>query len=142
VDLSFRSPLLGLLVVAVLVYGLERLIVTDAEAVEQVAQDAAEAIRSEAWEHLEHLLHEDFEFEGRNRAATIEHLRSLIRKYKPLDVGIAAFDVQVEGDEATAHGVVRASVMGRPAQVPVKAWFRRTEDGWRLSKVEGGGYVR
>ena len=141
-DLTFRSPLLGLLVVVILVYGLERLIVTDTEAIEQVAEDAAQAIRTGSWEQLEPLLHEDLEYEGRNRAATLEHVQSLAHKYKPLDVGITVFDIKVDGDEATAKGVVRATAMGRMAQVPVDAWFKRTDEGWRLWKVEGGGYVR
>jgi hypothetical protein len=142
VSLVPRSPLLFLLLVALLVFGLERLIVTDTEAIEQLARDAAQAIRVEAWGQLESLLHEDFDYEGRDRAATLEHVRSLARKYKPIDVGITVVDVKVDGDEATARGVVRATAMGRTAQVPVDASFRRTADGWRLAKVRGGGYVR
>lgn len=141
-QLTFRSPLLGLLVVALLVFGLERLIVTDAEAIEQLGVDAARAIRERAWERLEPMLHEEFQYEGRDRTATIAHIRSLVRKYKPADVGIALFEIEVDGGEAKARGVVRGSALGRPVRVAIDAWFKESGDEWKVWKVRGGGYVR
>lgn len=141
-NLALRSPLLGLLLVAILVFGLERLIETDAEQIEQLGKDAAKAIDTQAWEWLEQMLLEDFEYQGRDRAATIEHVRSLVRKYKPTEVGIAFLEIKVDDAQATARAVVRGSALGRPARVPIDAWFKETDDGWKLWKVTGGSYVR
>lgn len=141
-NLTLRSPLLGLLLVGALVFGLERLIVTDAEEIEQLGRDAAKAIQTEAWPWLEQMLVEDFVYERRDRTETIEHIRSLVRKYKPTDVGIAFLEIKVEDGAATAKAVVRGTALGRPARVPVDAWFRETDDGWKLAKVRGGSYVR
>jgi hypothetical protein len=140
--MTIRSPLLGLLVVGLIVFGLERLIVTDAEEIEQLGRNAAKAIQTEAWDWLEQMLVEDFAYERRDRAETVQHIRSLVRKYKPTDVGIAFLEIKVDGQEATAKAVVRGTALGRPARVPVDAWFRETEDGWKLAKVRGGDWVR
>ncbi|MDJ0521113.1 MAG: hypothetical protein QNJ90_03460 [Planctomycetota bacterium] len=140
--MSLRSPLLGLLLVVLAVYGIERLIVTDAEKIEQLGEDAAHAIRAEAWEWLENLLHEEFTYENRDRAQTVEHIRSLVRKYKPTDVGVAIFEIQVDDAEAKARAVVKGTALGRPVRVPVDAWFKEVDDDWKLWKVQGGAWVR
>ncbi len=139
---TVRSPLLGLLVIASLVFGIERLIVTASERIERVAKDCGAAIQAQDWERLEGLLHEDFEYEGRDRAATIAHVRSLVRKYKPTEIVISVHEVEVDDGKAKSQGVVKGSAMGRPARVPVQAWFRETDDGWKLWKVQGGSYVK
>ncbi len=141
-SLIFRAPLLTLVVLALLVFGIERLIVTDSEQIERLAEEASEAIRSQAWERLAGLLHEDFTYEQRDGPETVEHVRRLVKKYKPTDVGIALFEIEVVGEEARARGVVRGTALGRPARVPESAWFKETDDGWKLWKVRGGGYVR
>lgn len=139
---TIRAQFVGLLLVAGLVFGIERLIVTDAEAIENLARDVGVAIEAQRFEALEDFLHEEFTYRGRDRAETIEFVRGLVRKYKPMGVQIVVYEVEVEGDDARAKGVVSGTAYGRPARVPVDATFRRTEDGWRLLEVRGGEYVR
>jgi len=142
-NLAIRPHFLGLLVIALVVFGIERLIVTDKEAIETVAGEMAEAIQERQFDRLEALLHPDFEFGGRDGAQTVAYVRSLVSKYQPMGTKVVFVDIQVEGDTGTADGVISARVMGRPQQVRVKAVFARTEDDeWVLEKVSSDGLPR
>lgn len=135
-NLAIRPHFLGLLVIALVVFGIERLIVTDKEAIEAVADEMAVAIQERQLERLEPLLHPEFEFAGRDRTETIAYVRGLVQKYQPMGAKVVFVDIQVEGDTGTADGVIQATVMGRPQQVRVKAVFARTEDDeWVLKKA-------
>ena len=142
-NLSIRPHFLGLLLLGLVVFGIERLIVTDEEAIEQVAQSMSDAIAEQRFEDLEPLLHAEFEFQGKDRAETIAYVRSLVRKYKPIGAQVALVDIQVEDDTGVAVGIVSGTVYGRPQQVRVEATFERTEDDeWVLRKVTGGQLPR
>lgn len=142
-NLAIRPHFLGLLVIALVVFGIERLIVTDKEAIEAVADEMAVAIQERQLDRLEALLHPEFEFGDRDRAETVAYMRSLVGKYQPMGTKVVFVDIQVEDDTGTADGVIRATVMGRLQQVRVKAVFARTEDDeWLLRKVSSDGVAR
>ncbi len=136
-DWSIRSQFLGLLVLVLLAYGIERLIVTDAEALQAVANDAAAALRDRDWDHLEGLLTVDFTHDGRDRAATVAYARTLVMRYRPVGVRIGLTEIQVQDDDAEARAIIEATVLGRPAGRAVHVRFRRTAGGWRLCEIEG-----
>jgi Domain of unknown function (DUF4440) len=131
-NLAVRPYFLGILLLAFVVYGIERLIVTDKEAIEALGDAVAEAIQKEDYARLEGLLDPGFEYAGRDRATTIGYVRGLVRQYRPIGVQVHLFDIHVEGDHATAAGVVSASVMGRPQEMRVDATLVRSADGWVL----------
>ena len=142
-NLAIRPHFMGLLVIALVVFGIERLIVTDKEAIEAVGVDMATAIQERQFERLEALLHPDFEFGGRDRMESIAYVRGVVRKYQPIGTKVVFIDIQVQEDTGTADGVIQATVMGRPQQVRVKAVFARTEeDEWVLKRVSSDGLPR
>jgi len=140
--LAIRTQFLGLLVLVLAAYGIERLIVTDAEELQTLAEDAATAVQGRDWTGLASLLDEDFTYAGRDRAATLAYVRSLVSRYQPTATRIDLTAIEIDGDEAQAEGLVRATALGRSAGLEVRAWFRRTADGWRLRKIEGGPLSR
>jgi hypothetical protein len=142
-NLSIRPHFLGLLLLALVVFGIERLIVTDKEAIEGLAEEISLAIQTEDLDHLETLLHPEFDYGGRDRAETLRTVRAAKRKYKPIGVKVVLVDIQVDGDVAEAKGVVAATVYGRPQQLPIEATLERGEDGaWLLRAVRGGELPR
>lgn len=133
-----RSPIIGSLLLIMLGIGLERLIVTDKEAIEQVGEALARTAGSENWDAFEALLHPDFEYGGRKRAEAVAHVRGLVRKYRPISLEIQVYALEVEGDRATGLGTVSADVYGRPQRLPIDVVFERGEDDlWRLRNVKG-----
>jgi hypothetical protein len=136
---TLRSQTLALLAVVLVAFGVERLIVTDAEAIEALGDDVAEALAERRFGDLESLLSEGFHYGGKDRAATIAHVRALVERHKPAGIEIRLYDVAVEGDAATAAGRVAGSVYGRPATLDVHATLVREEDGWKFSEIRGRG---
>ena len=137
----FRSKLLTLLVLGLLIWGVERLIVTDREAIENLAESLAEDIRAERWDELESRLHEEFRYQRMDRARTVEHVRGLVERTKATGVGVSLYEIEVTGEVATARGHVWGNVAGRPVRVSIDAKLRRDEDaehGWVLREVSGG----
>lgn len=138
----FRSKLLLLLVLGLVIWGVERLIVTDAEAIEHLADVLAEDIQAERWDDLASRLHEDFRFNGMDRERTVAHVRGLVERSKPTGVGVSLYEIEVAGEFATARGHVWGNVAGRPIRVAIDAKLGRTEDGWVLREVSGGSMGR
>ena len=140
---AIRPHFLGLLLLALVVFGIERLIVTDEEAIQQSAEALSEAIETEDYEALEALLHPEFRFQGRDRSETIAYIRAQVRKYKPIAPQVVLVDIQVEGDTGRVTGAVQATVYGRPQQLRIEGTFVRTEDDeWLLREVSGGTLPR
>lgn len=134
-----RSKLLTLIVLALLIWGVERLIVTDREAIEGLAETVAEDIRDGRWEDLRSRLHEDFVYNSQDRDRTVAYVQGLVERYKPTGVGVDLFEIEVTDDAATARGHVWGNVGGRPVRVGIDAKLLRTEDdGWVLREVTGG----
>ena len=134
----FRSKLLTLLVIGLVIWGVERLIVTDKEQIEALAETMAEDIRDKRWSDLESRLHEDFMYGKRDREKTVEYVKGLVERNKPTGVGVSLFEIEVTGDSAKAKGHVWGNVAGRPARVSIDAKLLRTDDGWVLREVMGG----
>lgn len=133
-----RSPVIGTLLLILLAVGIERLIVTDREAIEDVGEALARTAGAEQWGPFEALLHPDFEYGGRGKSEAIARVRGLIRKYQPISLEVSLYGIEIEGDRATAAGKVTAVVYGRLQQVRIETVFERGEDGaWRLRSLDG-----
>lgn len=132
-----RSQLLAVAFLTLAVFGIERLIVTDAEAIQALADETARALTERKYDHLHEVMDEAFRYQGKDRTATIRHVRGLVEKHKPLAIDIKLPEIEIEEDTATARGYVAAQVYGRPVHYPIEAELVRTEDGWMLLEVRG-----
>ena len=133
-----RSPILGTLCLIMLGIGLERLIVTDKEAIEEVGQALLRTAVAEQWDAFEALVHPDFEYGSRERAQAVAHVRGMVRKYRPISPKISLYGIEVEGDRAICSGKISTVVYGRLQQLRIEALFERDEEGaWLLRSVEG-----
>jgi ketosteroid isomerase-like protein len=122
-----------LLVVGGLVLLVERVIVTDAEAVEALVQRAAEAVREGDFEALAATLGAGFTVEGRTGKEALDWIRKLRRNYRPLGIDAEVGEVEVSEDRAVAPTVVSMTVMARPVHLRAAVHCRRAEDGWRIT---------
>lgn len=133
-----RFPIVGTLLLVLLGVGIERLIVTDQEAIEEVGRALGRTAGTEEWGAFEALLHPDFEYEGRKRPEAVAYLRGLVRKYKPIGLEVSVFGLEVEGDRATGFGKVKANVYGKRQRTRIKVTFERgPDDAWLLLEAAG-----
>ena len=117
---------------------IERLIVTDQEAIEEVGRELGRTAGTEDWSAFEALLHPEFEYEGRKRPEAVAYLRGLVRKYKPIGLEVSVFGLEVEGNRATGFGKVKANVYGKRQRIRIEVTFERgPEDTWLLREVAG-----
>jgi hypothetical protein len=130
-----RTSLAVLLLLAGLVVLVERLIVTDAEAIETVVEEAADAAGRGDVDGLLARLDETYQAEGRDREAVAAYVGQLQKIYRPTSVDARVDDVDVEGDQATAKVRFRAGVAGRPFLVKAEVRLVRRSGGWRIRGV-------
>ena len=137
-----RVYFMGLLAVGLIALGIERLIVTDREAIEALAENTAKSIQERKFDRLAEFLHPEFEHGGRDKEETVAYVRGLVRKFNPIGTEIVLYEINVNEDTATAQGAVAATVYGRPQQVKIDVVFRKLDDTWLLKEVKGGGLPR
>lgn len=125
-----------------LAWGIERLVVTDTEAIEALVERAEEAVRDGDFETLAGLLHPDYEAEGRDRDEAVRYVRRLWRRYRPVGLDVELGTVRVEGDRAEAPAVADVRALGRPFTIRLRTGFGRTPDGWRLREARPTGWGR
>lgn len=127
---------LRLLLVVGLALGLERLIVTDAEELEDLAREAAAAAQAGDRAGLEALLAADFAYAGRGREAALDEAERLWRRYRPARIEVDLARIEVEGDHAQALLALTLSggQVGRLA-VQVQVAFVREGGTWRFLKA-------
>lgn len=124
---------LGVLaVVAGLVLLVERLIVTDAEAVEALIERAAEAVRQGDFEALADTLEADFTVDGRTGEEALTWIRRLYRNFRPLGIEVEIGEIEVVDDRAMAPTVVSMTVMARPFRFAASVHCQRTDGDWRI----------
>jgi len=119
-----------LLILAGAIWAIERLVVTDEEALEALVRAAAEAIRSDDGASLERTLAPEFEASQRDRAGTVRWVGRQWRRYRPFRLEVEVGRIGVEGDRATLQAVGSMTVMARPVEVHVDLEARRAADGW------------
>jgi len=122
----------ALIVLGGLVFLVERLIVTDAEAVEALVERAAEAVREGDFEALAATLAPGFTLEGRSREEAVDWIRTLRRRYQPRGIEVEVEDVAVDGEAATATARAAANVMARPVRFRLTLDCGHVEGEWRI----------
>ena len=122
--------LLGLVAAVVLV---ERLIVTDAESIEALVEDAEEAGNARDWDALLGLLSPEFVYEGRDREETVALVQRLVTRFDPQGVTFSISKLEIQGDRATARARINVRALGRVLPLASDVSFARTPDGWALA---------
>lgn len=134
--ISLRRAALVALGVLALVLLIERLVVTDAEAIESMMEGAAEALDAGDFDRLGSFLHESFASQGQDRETVLAYIRRLHAGYRPTGLNARMEGVVVEGDGATGVGHVGMQVLGRPHRVRLRMTFLRGPDGWQMASAE------
>ena len=128
----------SLLALAALGWGIERLVVTDAEAVDHVLEDAAKAFDRKDFEGLGALLHEDFVQDGTPREQALARLEALSKRFGPVGTSVDVNDIEVDGDEASSRVTVRVRALGQV--LPLTGRVRLLKDAagdWRIRSADG-----
>jgi hypothetical protein len=130
-----RLVLLAALAAVVVGVVVERLIVTDREAITATIEDDAAAVSRDDWDAVARTIADDYSEGGRDKAALIEWARRLWRSSGAARVSIDVGDIRVEGDHAAARIVVRPGSRLSGFEFPGRLDFVRTHDGWRIDGV-------
>ena len=144
--MSRRSLVLLALVGAGLVaWGIERLIVTDREAIEAAVDRGARAVERGDWEGVASIF-DDVEIEGaRDKAQVVRMLRGYWETSGATSVSAEVLDLKVSGDRASARIRARPGGRGFAYGEGVVSWVRR-EDGWKATGIAnpqvGAGFGR
>jgi hypothetical protein len=136
VNLSFlKSPAnLGLLLLLAggVVYVVERLVVTDLEAIEGTIEAATEACQRGDFAALRELLTEDFRQEdGTDVEKSLVQAERAYRVYKPRGLECDVKETQIAGDEARV--AVRVRALNPYGGFDVRLTLRREGKAWRIS---------
>ena len=113
----------------------ERLVVTDAEAVEALVERAAESVREADFEALAATLDPEFTVEGRTGDEAVAWIRKLQRNYRPLGIEVEIGEIEVHEDRAMAPTEVSMTVMARPLSFRAAVHCRKVDGAWRIASA-------
>jgi hypothetical protein len=126
-----RTLRLGLLLLVGLGVLVERLVVTDREAIEQVLEEGRDAAQARDLSQLRPLLSDTFTWNGLGPDAAIESLQRLLAR-APAHVDAKWGPIEPVDDRC----VVEMSVTVYPyALFPVRVTFVREKGGWKVREV-------
>jgi hypothetical protein len=131
--MSFRSPGTWgvMLLVAVLAgYLIERLIVTDAEAIEALLERAVAAVDHGDFDVFRDTIDEEYSQDGRDRDGIVKFVSEEYRHWRPSGLRLDVLEVKVTGDEAEARIALRARDPG--GRVLAEVHLVRRAGGWRI----------
>ena len=131
-----RAWLPILLILVAIGIGIERLIVTDEEALEKWAVSMSEAASTGDRDFARTLIADDFVYGKLDREQALDLAWRGRRNAAVGDVSLQLVQIQVQGDTATAEGVISAASMARRAQLRTKLRFERRSAGWVLVEAE------
>ena len=132
-----RSKLLLLAVVGAvaLAFLIERLIVTDGEAITSLVADDVSAILRDDWDAVTRSIDDDYSERGRDRAQLVAWARDLWGRVQTRALSIDVQEIRVAGDHAAARIVVRPGGRLSGLEFAGRLEFVRRRDGWRIDGV-------
>lgn len=132
-----RPPILPtLLLLGLLAFVVERLVVTDLEALERWSQDAADAVNMGDRGALEALLADEFTYGRMDRDTALDLAFGETNRNKLRAVEIKLRRIRVEGDRAEAGASIFATYQEMRGRVRTQLVFVRGEAGWLLLSAE------
>jgi hypothetical protein len=120
-------------IAALAAWGVERLVVTDREAIEALIEGARTAVVRRDWPALESMLAEDYAERGLDRAGAIAWIQRLWQRSRLTALSVEVDDVRVEGDRAAARVTVSPTMGFGSAQFGGRVDLERREEGWRVT---------
>ncbi len=137
---SIRLPWpLLLVLIAALGWAVERIVVTDREAVEEVLSDAAEAFDRGDLGALDRLLDPEFVHDRTPREEAVQRLAALAKRFETKGTTVAVRSFDVEGDGARAEITVRVRTLGQVIGLSGTVRLVRAAEGWRIRAAERFG---
>lgn len=118
---------IALLVDALIVTDEERLIVWSEQMSAAVSASDAEAMRP--------LFDPAFAYEGREVDEALAYAVSMRKRSGSQSVTIQLERIEIDGDLATAEGLILGAAMGRPVRLRSQLAFRKGEEGWVLTRA-------
>lgn len=135
-----RGPLpLVLLLVAGLGFGIERLVVTDTEAIEAQLERARRLVAERDFVGLRPLLSDAFTWGRHGPDEAVARLTTLYESTRPPRIEVDWGPVTPLRDHADVVVRVRASLLGRGYEGEALVVFAREADGWRVLRLEADG---
>lgn len=126
--------LAAVVVAAGLAWLVERLVVTDREAVTDVVTRTADAVTRGAWDDVAGHLDETFAVGRLDKAAFVAWARAQWNAAPVRSLSTSVDDVRVEGDRAAARVVATVSAFG--VRVPARVDLERRGSAWRIVGIE------
>jgi hypothetical protein len=114
----------------------ERLVVTDTEAIEALLDEARAALKERAVERLRPLLAEDFQHAGRGPDEAVAEARRLIERHRPTLLEIDPGPIVVGRGRAEVDVRVRALAYGGGYVGGLRLVLAQDPDGWRILSAE------
>jgi hypothetical protein len=134
-----RSLLIGLLIAVGLGVLIERLVVTDTEAIEALLEEARDAAKDREWNRLRPLLSDSFTWHGLGPDETVAELTRLAERNRPTLIEVNWGAVAPSRLRCEVDVEVRAFAYGGRYGGTVRVVFAKERDGWRLLEVQGSG---
>jgi len=132
-----RTRLVLLLVLAAggLAWLVERLIVTDAEAIESTVERLAAHASTGRWADFEALLSDDFDSPWGDKGKFPKAVADLMKRFDVKTAAVTCGQITVRGDRGAAAVTVRGSGAAAGFPVPGRVDLVKTSDGWRVEAV-------
>jgi hypothetical protein len=130
-----RIVFLGIVVLGLVAWGIERLVVTDREAIEHLLERTAASIERGDWDGVSRSLSDDFRSQAtkQDKEPFLAWVKSAWSTFGEPAPRVSVRETVVEGD--TAASLVRVTVAGYPAPIDARIECKRTEDGWRIARL-------
>ena len=130
-----RLALAAVALLALAGFGVERLVVTDREAIEASLEGAARSVSKGDWGAFAATIDEAYAERGQDKQAFVAWVRTTYDRYHPAGVGIEVADTTVDGDHAATRIVVKPGAPYNGMRIGGRVEFVRSPDGWRISGV-------
>lgn len=134
-----RSLLLAFLLAVGLGILVERLIVTDTEAIEALLEELRDAAKDREWNRLRPVLSDDFAWGQYGPDETVSEIERLVHRYPPTRIEVEWGAVAPARLRCEVDATVRAFGYGGAWLGKVRLTFAREKDGWRLLEAQPTG---
>lgn len=131
-----RKAFLGALAASLVLLALQAVVVTDHERIVQLLNALADAAERADLDTIEPSIDESYHDSHGDRATLLVRIRDRLTRYTIRNASLSAFEITVDGDEATAAFRVIADVNDRDSSFPA------TPSRWEVSLIRRGGVWR
>ena len=132
-----RMTLLGLVLLAGVAILVERLVVTDAEAIEGLLVDMRKAVAQRQLSAWRPILDDEFRWQGLDADATVRRLQGHLDRNRPTSIDVTWGPVEPRGDTCIVEADARVLAYGGLFTYHGRLTFVRTSGGWKLREAVG-----